>query len=100
MTFLNFRLQLFTKETMTIRFVYFLYSICFIILSVYSFHLFFCLFFPQALCNSLDKYLETFRSAVIVERDETICELLVRTTPLINQVRVLAKLLSVHPSGE
>ncbi|XP_031626701.1 gamma-tubulin complex component 6 [Contarinia nasturtii] len=52
----------------------------------------------KALCSSLDRYLETLRSAVIFEKEETICELLVRVSPLIKQVRILAKLLAVHPS--
>ncbi|XP_055309064.1 gamma-tubulin complex component 6-like isoform X1 [Sitodiplosis mosellana] len=52
----------------------------------------------KTLCSSLDRYLETFRSAIIVDRNETICELLVRVSPLIKQVRILAKLLAVHPS--
>lgn len=54
----------------------------------------------QALCSSLDRYLETFRSAIIVDKEETICELYVRVSPLIKQVRILAKLLAIHPVGK
>lgn len=34
-----------------------------------------------------------------MEKEETICELSVRVSPLVKQVRILAKLLAVHPNG-
>lgn len=54
----------------------------------------------QALCSTLDRYLETFKSAILIERDEAIGELSVRVSPLIKQIRMLAKLLAVHPDGK
>lgn len=44
--------------------------------------------------------MEAFKSAILIERDEAIGELSVRVSPQINQIRVLAKLLAVHPDGK
>lgn len=48
----------------------------------------------------LDKYLEMFRRTIITDSQGTITEISLRVSPLIRQIRALAKLLAIHPTGE
>lgn len=57
-------------------------------------------FLYRAMSASFDKYLETFRRFIIFGDDRTLVELVLRVTPLIKQLRVLAKVLAIHPEGE
>lgn len=56
-------------------------------------------FLYRAMSASFDKYLETFRRFIIFGNDRTLVELVLRVTPLIKQLRVLAKVLAIHPDG-
>lgn len=51
------------------------------------------------MCNAFEKYLETFRRTVIFVADTSIVQLSLRLAPLVKQMRNLAKVLSIHPSG-
>lgn len=57
-------------------------------------------FVEQALHVCLDKYLEMFRRTVITGKQNSIAEIFLRTSPLIRQIRALAKLLAIHPTGK
>lgn len=57
-------------------------------------------FLFRAMSASFDKYLETFRRIIIFGNDRTLVELVLRVTPLIKQLRVLAKVLAIHPEGK
>lgn len=57
-------------------------------------------FLFRAMSTSFDKYLETFRRFIIFGNDRTLVDLVLRVTPLIKQLRVLAKVLAIHPDGE
>lgn len=57
-------------------------------------------FLFKALCGSLDKYLETFRRLVIFIEDRSISELLLRIRPMLKQIRILARILAIHPNGK
>lgn len=57
-------------------------------------------FLFRAMSTSFDKYLETFRRFIIFGDDRTLVELVLRVTPLIKQLRVLAKVLAIHPDGK
>lgn len=53
----------------------------------------------QVMCNAFEKYLETFRRTVIFVADTSIIQLSLRLAPMVKQMRNLAKVLSIHPSG-
>lgn len=57
-------------------------------------------FLYRAMSASFDKYMETFRRFIIFGNDRTLVELVLRVTPLIKQLRVLAKVLAIHPDGK
>lgn len=57
-------------------------------------------FLFRAMSASFDKYLETFRRFIIFGNDRTLVELVLRVTPLMKQLRVLAKVLAIHPDGK
>lgn len=53
------------------------------------------------MCSGFDKYLETFRLFVMFGvNDDSIIQLYLCMVPLIKQIRVLAKVLTIHPDGK
>lgn len=52
------------------------------------------------MCNSFNKYLDTFRRFVIFGKNENLVELYLHVEPLIKQIRVLAHTLAIHPDGK
>lgn len=54
----------------------------------------------RAMSASFDKYLEMFHRFIIFGTDRTLVELVLRVSPLIKQLRVLAKVLAIHPDGK